>query len=171
MLPLWWYRHMFSIQTAVKWSWFSLHYPISQSIKWISSKEKFIVNILDITTYTQTYMRVLVRACARAHTHTHTHTHPPTHTHTSFSDVVSHFMFLFWQSVFSGMHVIFIPYSLMKVDPASWMKMVTKFKGVNLTLYGFLVTVTLRSKFFMLVSLLRVTGWGGLKMQWLWHAS
>lgn len=27
------------------------------------------------------------------------------------------------------MHVIFIPYSLMKVDPASWMKMVTKYKG------------------------------------------
>ena len=30
------------------------------------------------------------------------------------------------------MHVIFIPYSLMKVDPASWMKMATKFKGNNL---------------------------------------
>ncbi len=28
------------------------------------------------------------------------------------------------------MHVIFVPYSLMKVDPASWMKMVTKFKGI-----------------------------------------
>ena len=27
------------------------------------------------------------------------------------------------------MHVIFVPYSLMKVDPASWMKMVTRFKG------------------------------------------
>ena len=36
---------------------------------------------------------------------------------------------LFFQSVLNGMHVIFIPYSLMKVDPASWMKMVTKFKG------------------------------------------
>uniref|UniRef100_A0A2C9JSP8 DMAP1-binding domain-containing protein n=1 Tax=Biomphalaria glabrata TaxID=6526 RepID=A0A2C9JSP8_BIOGL len=32
-------------------------------------------------------------------------------------------------SVFNGMHVIFIPYSLMKVDPASWMKMVTKYKA------------------------------------------
>lgn len=32
-------------------------------------------------------------------------------------------------SVFNGMHVIFIPYSLMKVDPASWMKMVTRFKA------------------------------------------
>ncbi|KAK2187914.1 hypothetical protein NP493_150g01040 [Ridgeia piscesae] len=32
-------------------------------------------------------------------------------------------------SVFNGMHVIFIPYSLMKVDPASWMKMITKFKA------------------------------------------
>ena len=27
------------------------------------------------------------------------------------------------------MHVIFVPYSLMKVDPASWMKMVTRYKG------------------------------------------
>ena len=34
-----------------------------------------------------------------------------------------------FQSVFNGMHVIFIPYSLMKVDPASWMKMITKYKG------------------------------------------
>ncbi|XP_071149893.1 disco-interacting protein 2 homolog C-like isoform X1 [Mytilus edulis] len=32
-------------------------------------------------------------------------------------------------SVFNGMHVIFVPYSLMKVDPASWMKMVTKYKA------------------------------------------
>ena len=30
------------------------------------------------------------------------------------------------------MHVIFVPYSLMKVDPASWMKMVTRFKGKKL---------------------------------------
>lgn len=36
-----------------------------------------------------------------------------------------------FQSVFNGMHVIFIPYSLMKVDPASWMKMITKYKGTN----------------------------------------
>jgi len=28
------------------------------------------------------------------------------------------------------MHVIFVPYSLMKVDPASWMKMITKYKGM-----------------------------------------
>ena len=27
------------------------------------------------------------------------------------------------------MHVTFIPYSSMKVDPASWMKMITKYKG------------------------------------------
>ena len=33
------------------------------------------------------------------------------------------------QSVFNGMHVIFIPYSLLKIDPGSWMKMVTRFKG------------------------------------------
>ncbi|XP_064646090.1 disco-interacting protein 2 homolog C-like [Lineus longissimus] len=32
-------------------------------------------------------------------------------------------------SIFNGMHVIFIPYSLMKIDPASWMKMITKFKA------------------------------------------
>jgi len=32
-------------------------------------------------------------------------------------------------SVFNGMHVIFVPYSIMKVDPASWMKMVTRFKA------------------------------------------
>ncbi|XP_069108520.1 disco-interacting protein 2 homolog C-like isoform X4 [Argopecten irradians] len=32
-------------------------------------------------------------------------------------------------SVFNGMHVIFIPYSLMKIDPASWMKMITKYKA------------------------------------------
>lgn len=36
-----------------------------------------------------------------------------------------------FQSVFNGMHVIFIPYSLMKVDPASWMKMITKYKGTK----------------------------------------
>ncbi|XP_071791517.1 disco-interacting protein 2 homolog C-like [Asterias amurensis] len=32
-------------------------------------------------------------------------------------------------SVFNGMHVIFVPYSLMKVNPASWMHMVTKYKA------------------------------------------
>ncbi len=36
---------------------------------------------------------------------------------------------LLLQSVFNGMHVVFVPYALMKVDPASWMKMVTRFKG------------------------------------------
>ena len=35
-------------------------------------------------------------------------------------------------SVFNGMHVIFIPYSVMKVNPASWMHMITKFKGISL---------------------------------------
>ena len=29
-------------------------------------------------------------------------------------------------SVFNGMHVVFVPYALMKVNPASWMQMVTK---------------------------------------------
>jgi len=32
-------------------------------------------------------------------------------------------------SVFNGMHVIFIPYALMKVNPASWMQMITKYRG------------------------------------------
>lgn len=31
-------------------------------------------------------------------------------------------------SVLNGMHVIFIPYALMKVNPASWMQMITKFR-------------------------------------------
>ena len=42
------------------------------------------------------------------------------------------YFFLLFQSVFNGMHVIFVPYSLMKVDPASWMKMTTKHKGNEL---------------------------------------
>ena len=32
-------------------------------------------------------------------------------------------------SVFNGMHVVFIPYALMKVNPASWMQMVTKHRA------------------------------------------
>uniref|UniRef100_T1J2G4 DMAP1-binding domain-containing protein n=1 Tax=Strigamia maritima TaxID=126957 RepID=T1J2G4_STRMM len=32
-------------------------------------------------------------------------------------------------SIFNGMHVIFVPYSLMKVNPSSWMQMITKFKS------------------------------------------
>ncbi len=32
-------------------------------------------------------------------------------------------------SVLNGMHVIFIPYALMKINPASWMLMITKFKA------------------------------------------
>ncbi|XP_077302081.1 disco-interacting protein 2 isoform X2 [Arctopsyche grandis] len=32
-------------------------------------------------------------------------------------------------SVLNGMHVIFIPYALMKVNPASWMQMITKFRA------------------------------------------
>ena len=30
-------------------------------------------------------------------------------------------------SVFNGMHVIFIPYALMKINPASWM--ITKYRA------------------------------------------
>ncbi|GAB6019998.1 beta transducin [Chamberlinius hualienensis] len=32
-------------------------------------------------------------------------------------------------SIFNGMHVIFIPYSLMKINPSSWMQMITKYKA------------------------------------------
>ena len=32
-------------------------------------------------------------------------------------------------SVLNGMHSIFIPYALMKTNPASWMHMITKYKG------------------------------------------
>lgn len=32
-------------------------------------------------------------------------------------------------SVLNGMHVVFIPYALMKVNPASWMQMITKYRG------------------------------------------
>ena len=32
-------------------------------------------------------------------------------------------------SVFNGMHVIFVPYALMKVNPASWMQMVTRHRA------------------------------------------
>uniref|UniRef100_A0A5S6QD55 AMP-binding domain-containing protein n=1 Tax=Trichuris muris TaxID=70415 RepID=A0A5S6QD55_TRIMR len=32
-------------------------------------------------------------------------------------------------SVFNGMHVVFVPYSLMKVNPAAWLHMIMKFKA------------------------------------------
>lgn len=32
-------------------------------------------------------------------------------------------------SILNGMHIIFIPYSLMKVNPSSWMMMITKFRS------------------------------------------
>lgn len=37
-------------------------------------------------------------------------------------------------SVLNGMHVVFIPYALMKVNPASWMQMITKYRGLYSTL-------------------------------------
>jgi acyl-coenzyme A synthetase/AMP-(fatty) acid ligase len=40
-------------------------------------------------------------------------------------------------SVLNGMHVIFIPYALMKVNPASWMQMITKYRGKALSLYNY----------------------------------
>ncbi|KAF6775606.1 hypothetical protein AHF37_04812 [Paragonimus kellicotti] len=33
------------------------------------------------------------------------------------------------QSIFNGLHVIFVPYSVMQVDPGSWLRMVTKYRG------------------------------------------
>ncbi|KAI8487808.1 beta transducin, partial [Branchiostoma belcheri] len=36
-------------------------------------------------------------------------------------------------SVFNGMHVVFVPYSLMKVNPTSWLHMVTRFKATCAT--------------------------------------
>jgi len=33
-------------------------------------------------------------------------------------------------SVLNGMHIVFIPYALMKVNPASWMQMITKYRGM-----------------------------------------
>lgn len=32
-------------------------------------------------------------------------------------------------SVLNGMHIVFIPYALMKVNPASWMQMITKYRA------------------------------------------
>ncbi len=32
-------------------------------------------------------------------------------------------------SVFNGMHVVFVPYALMKMNPASWMQMITKHRA------------------------------------------
>ncbi|XP_054273806.1 disco-interacting protein 2 homolog C-like isoform X2 [Macrosteles quadrilineatus] len=32
-------------------------------------------------------------------------------------------------SILNGMHVVFIPYALMKVNPASWMQMITKYRA------------------------------------------
>lgn len=32
-------------------------------------------------------------------------------------------------SVLNGMHAVYIPYALMKVNPASWMQMITKYRG------------------------------------------
>lgn len=43
-------------------------------------------------------------------------------------------------SVLNGMHVVFIPYALMKVNPASWMQMITKYRGkvyIHLFVFGF----------------------------------
>lgn len=50
-------------------------------------------------------------------------------------------VFSIFQSVFNGMHVIFIPYSLMKVDPASWMKMITKYKGKGFMSYNHIISL------------------------------
>lgn len=40
-------------------------------------------------------------------------------------------------SILNGMHVIYIPYALMKVNPASWMQMITKYRGDILLSFRF----------------------------------
>lgn len=47
-------------------------------------------------------------------------------------------------SILNGMHIIFIPYALMKVNPASWMQMITKYRGLYLT--DFFYAVLLHTK-------------------------
>ena len=47
-------------------------------------------------------------------------------------DVICCFCCFILQSIFNGMQVYFVPYSLMKVNPASWMHIVTKYKGKKL---------------------------------------
>ena len=37
-------------------------------------------------------------------------------------------------SVLNGMHSVFVPYALMKTNPASWMHMITKYKGTSSSL-------------------------------------
>jgi len=34
------------------------------------------------------------------------------------------------QSMFSGMHVICVPYALMKQNPVQWLTIITKYKGM-----------------------------------------
>ena len=44
-------------------------------------------------------------------------------------------------SVFNGMRVVFVPYSLMKINTASWMLMATKLQGLSVfSCYIFLDT-------------------------------
>lgn len=33
------------------------------------------------------------------------------------------------QSVFNGMHVVFVPFNVLQMDPGSWIRMVTKYRG------------------------------------------
>ena len=42
---------------------------------------------------------------------------------------VMKFWFIVFQSIYSGMHVVCIPYSLMKHNPAYWLQIITKHKG------------------------------------------
>lgn len=47
----------------------------------------------------------------------------------AFYNVIKYYFI--WQSLFTGMHVFCIPYTLMKQDPTQWLSIVTKNKGNN----------------------------------------
>lgn len=38
-------------------------------------------------------------------------------------------LFVLPQSVFNGMHVVFVPFNVLQMDPGSWIRMVTKYRG------------------------------------------
>ncbi len=44
--------------------------------------------------------------------------------------LVFNFLFIYFQSVMNGMHVIYVPPSVLKNAPAMWLQMVTKHRGM-----------------------------------------
>jgi acyl-coenzyme A synthetase/AMP-(fatty) acid ligase len=44
-------------------------------------------------------------------------------------------------AILNGMHIIFIPYALMKIQPAAWMHMVTKFRGEHFNKGSFICSI------------------------------